>query len=357
MLWAKFGLAADVGAAPAAVRPGGRPHQRPDRRRCTSARRWRCCILLLPDRRFRSKANRDRAARDQRRDRHGTALPDGGGVFLLRGIRRPLQHRRVRLSRVSHGSVHRHLGRVSGAAGAGRGRDAGGAGRILRCGAGNQPGFVHEVRFRAAPCSCSRPMPWHSALAVALYATNTLSVSSNRVENELVQNGHSSFFRAARTSDIDYESYYADAPNRRPTCSLLESELAADGAPFHAARARQDGPVPCRPARRPRPAQRRRRLERVVRRRVQQAARLEADLDAELRRVRATGALVRQHLCVRHAHRARSGGDHVPRFRRSRPSRSCAGRATRASAPGAGHEPARLPHAASCTAVTATSTT
>ena len=47
------------------------------------------------------------------------------------------------------------------------------------------------------------------ALAVAFYPTNALSLSSNRVENELVQNGHSSFFRAARTSDIDYESYYA----------------------------------------------------------------------------------------------------------------------------------------------------
>ncbi len=49
-------------------------------------------------------------------------------------------------------------------------------------------------------------------LAIAYYPTDALSLSANRVENELLQNGHSSFFRAARTSDIDYESYYLSRP-------------------------------------------------------------------------------------------------------------------------------------------------
>jgi phosphoglycerol transferase MdoB-like AlkP superfamily enzyme len=69
------------------------------------------------------------------------------------------------------------------------------------------------------------------ALSVAFYPTNALSLSSNRVENELVQNGHSSFFRAARTSDIDYESYYASA-KPEDNLRLMQTELAADGAPF-----------------------------------------------------------------------------------------------------------------------------
>jgi membrane-anchored protein YejM (alkaline phosphatase superfamily) len=68
-------------------------------------------------------------------------------------------------------------------------------------------------------------------LAIAFYPTNALSVSSNRVENELLQNGDSSFFRAARTSDIDYEAYYA---SRTPAgnLQLLETQLDADGARF-----------------------------------------------------------------------------------------------------------------------------
>jgi phosphoglycerol transferase MdoB-like AlkP superfamily enzyme len=93
-----------------------------------------------------------------------------------------------------------------------------------------QPGFDHVVRFRERLVTFA-PYAVVLALAVAFYPTNALSLSSNRVENELVQNGHSSFFRAARTSDIDYESYYASgkpADNLR----LLREELAADGAPF-----------------------------------------------------------------------------------------------------------------------------
>lgn len=67
------------------------------------------------------------------------------------------------------------------------------------------------------------------ALAVAFYPTGALSWSSNRVENELLQNGHSSFFRAARTSDIDYEAYYLSA-DPGANLGLLEKQLAPDGA-------------------------------------------------------------------------------------------------------------------------------
>lgn len=72
------------------------------------------------------------------------------------------------------------------------------------------------------------PVAFMLLLAVAFYPTNALSWSANRVENELVQNGHSSFFRAARTSDIDYEAYYQSA-DMRANLDLLEKQLAVDG--------------------------------------------------------------------------------------------------------------------------------
>ena len=60
---------------------------------------------------------------------------------------------------------------------------------------------------------------WRALAAVALVAiicgylglwrTDTLSHSSNRVANEIAQNGYSSFFRAALTNEIEYEKYYA----------------------------------------------------------------------------------------------------------------------------------------------------
>jgi phosphoglycerol transferase MdoB-like AlkP superfamily enzyme len=93
-----------------------------------------------------------------------------------------------------------------------------------------KPGFDHVVRFRERLVAFV-PYAIVLALAVAFYLTNALSLSSNRVENELVQNGHSSFFRAARTSDIDYEAYYASA-DPAENLRLLQAELAADGAPF-----------------------------------------------------------------------------------------------------------------------------
>jgi len=58
------------------------------------------------------------------------------------------------------------------------------------------------------------PFAVHAALliaAIAWYPTDALSLSSNRVENELLQNGYSSFFRAAATNHIDYRDYYASA--------------------------------------------------------------------------------------------------------------------------------------------------
>ena len=109
-----------------------------------------------------------------------------------------------------------------------------------------KPGFDHVVRFRERLVAFA-PYALALALVVVFYPTNALSVSSNRVENELVQNGHSSFFRAARTSDIDYESYYASA-KPADNLRLLQSELAPDGAQFtQLAQGKMDRFHPARP--------------------------------------------------------------------------------------------------------------
>ncbi|HXW10665.1 MAG TPA: sulfatase-like hydrolase/transferase [Steroidobacteraceae bacterium] len=68
-------------------------------------------------------------------------------------------------------------------------------------------------------------------LAVGFYPTDTLSWSPNRVENELVQNGSSSFFRAARTRDIDYADWYLTG-SRRQNLDELQAQLGADGSRF-----------------------------------------------------------------------------------------------------------------------------
>ena len=67
--------------------------------------------------------------------------------------------------------------------------------------------------------------------AVAWYPTDALSWSSNRVENEILQNGYSSFFRAAATNEIDYHAYYASRDNTA-NLDLLASSLQSSGGKF-----------------------------------------------------------------------------------------------------------------------------
>jgi phosphoglycerol transferase MdoB-like AlkP superfamily enzyme len=93
-----------------------------------------------------------------------------------------------------------------------------------------QAGHAETVRFRER-LVLFLPYSALLLLAIAYYPTDALSLSANRVENELLQNGHSSFFLAARTSDIDYESYYLSRPpatNR----ALLHDQLAGEGVRF-----------------------------------------------------------------------------------------------------------------------------
>lgn len=83
--------------------------------------------------------------------------------------------------------------------------------------------------------------------AVFLYPTDALSFSSNRVANELLQNGHSSFFRAAATSEIDYHAHYV---MREPEANLalLAAELGRGSGRFTDLRdGRLDRAFPGRP--------------------------------------------------------------------------------------------------------------
>jgi phosphoglycerol transferase MdoB-like AlkP superfamily enzyme len=91
-------------------------------------------------------------------------------------------------------------------------------------------GFRVPARFRER----LRPFLWHAAglaLAIAFYRTDALSCSANRVANELAQNGHSSFFRALRTSELDYHAYYATRSRAENTARLI-AQLQQGGGTF-----------------------------------------------------------------------------------------------------------------------------
>jgi phosphoglycerol transferase MdoB-like AlkP superfamily enzyme len=108
------------------------------------------------------------------------------------------------------------------------------------------PGLVLPTSFggRAVPFAL------HVVALLAVitwYPTDALSRSSNRVANELLQNGYSSFFRAAETNEIDYHAYYASrAP--KANLKLLTDALAADGGKFtRLSEGRLDRSYPARP--------------------------------------------------------------------------------------------------------------
>jgi phosphoglycerol transferase MdoB-like AlkP superfamily enzyme len=103
------------------------------------------------------------------------------------------------------------------------------------------------------PTSLGRRAVPFAVYAVALlavivwYPTDALSRSSNRVANEILQNGYSSFFRAAETNEIDYHAYYASS-RPQENLKLLTDALAADGGKFtRLSEGRLDRSYPARP--------------------------------------------------------------------------------------------------------------
>jgi len=84
-------------------------------------------------------------------------------------------------------------------------------------------------------------------LLAAFFSTRTLGITDNRVTNELIANGPSSFFRALRTSEIDYHAHYA---TRAPAdnLALLARELDRGNGRFtRLAEGRLDRAFPARP--------------------------------------------------------------------------------------------------------------
>ncbi len=96
-----------------------------------------------------------------------------------------------------------------------------------------------------------QPLLLHSSVLLLLalfYPTDLLSLSSSRISNELVQNGISSFFRAAATSEIDYHAYYSSADSKE-NLALIERELSSGGGQFtRLAEGRLDRVFPARAA-------------------------------------------------------------------------------------------------------------
>ena len=69
------------------------------------------------------------------------------------------------------------------------------------------------------------------AVIALLLSTRTFVWSHNRVSKELAINGISSFWEAARTSEIDYSAYYATQP-REQNMKLLVEQLQRGGGKF-----------------------------------------------------------------------------------------------------------------------------
>jgi len=94
--------------------------------------------------------------------------------------------------------------------------------------------FSAKHQASSPPAQRLQPLPLHSSAVLLLalfYPTDFFSLGSSRVTNELVQNGLSSFFRAAATSEIDYHAYYKSA-DPHENLALLVRELGRSGGRF-----------------------------------------------------------------------------------------------------------------------------
>jgi phosphoglycerol transferase MdoB-like AlkP superfamily enzyme len=98
------------------------------------------------------------------------------------------------------------------------------------------------LRRRLRPAT-SEPSPRRTRLAFAaawlgavvgatfLWPSDLLSFSGNRVTRELIQNGHSTFFRAVTTSELEYHAYYPTAPTQ-DNLKRIAAHLADAGGRF-----------------------------------------------------------------------------------------------------------------------------
>jgi phosphoglycerol transferase MdoB-like AlkP superfamily enzyme len=73
--------------------------------------------------------------------------------------------------------------------------------------------FLHVIPTFAQRLGCAAVHTGVVTAGLLLMSTNSLSFSSNRALNELSMNGIGTFFRAARTDEIDYHQFYRTLPS------------------------------------------------------------------------------------------------------------------------------------------------
>jgi phosphoglycerol transferase MdoB-like AlkP superfamily enzyme len=71
-----------------------------------------------------------------------------------------------------------------------------------------------------------------TVICASSFETHALGFSANRITNEIAANGASSFFRALRTNEIDYHTYYASRPTQANIKALVSQLSAAGGGKF-----------------------------------------------------------------------------------------------------------------------------
>ena len=80
------------------------------------------------------------------------------------------------------------------------------------------------------------------------FETHSLAFSDNRVANEIAANGASSFFRALRTNEIDYHTYYASRPTQTNLRNLVAQMKDGGGEFTRLAEGRVDRSYAANPA-------------------------------------------------------------------------------------------------------------
>ncbi|MEJ1966308.1 MAG: sulfatase-like hydrolase/transferase [Gammaproteobacteria bacterium] len=84
-------------------------------------------------------------------------------------------------------------------------------------------------------------------VCAAGFETHSLAASDNRVANEIAANGSSSFFRALRTNEIDYHTYYASRPTQLNIENLVAHLGGGNGEFTRLTEGRLDRSFPANP--------------------------------------------------------------------------------------------------------------
>lgn len=96
--------------------------------------------------------------------------------------------------------------------------------RLARRTIGEAPGFRARLLLLAANAALA-------GVCTLAVSSDTLSLAANRATNELGMNGASTFFRALRTAEIDYDDLYPTLP-REQAFAIMRAHLGRMGGSF-----------------------------------------------------------------------------------------------------------------------------